>query len=323
VALLHLAVGLGTVAAKEFKPPEELGPDEFDNKIIEHFLGSGQKGILTAFKGTPEMRGTDLQLSYWLKENSPFKAEYLVINATDNPLNLTILCLIDYHQQAFRLNDQMASLHPVKINPGERAIAVVELPPLREGAHDFILLAIENPVEFSPETEHQILSHRANLFVGDITFPSVNYLPLGVQSTIARKATYTTVINLHNDYSHFEPLRTDYLDIDRVKRYFVHINNAYDTPMRSVFVTFLNGKQIPINHETGQEVLYWNIAAKRQDMISLVLKAPNCQIACELLVLSIDNPYIEVEPERGVMAQLPTRIRAANRLTIYPGGTTH
>lgn len=318
VTLLLFVVWFKSGVAKEFKLSDELGPKEFDNKVIEHFLNSGEKGILTAFKGKPEMRGTDLQLSYFLKENETFKGEYLIVNATDNPLDLMILCLVDYYQREFRLNDQLANLHFTKIKPSERTLALVELPPLAKGAHDFILLAVNKGS--TEEVDYQILFHRANIFVGDLTFPTVRYRQLGAQPAIAHR-TYTPLLNLHSDYNYFEPLLTDKVGADQMRKYFLHINNPEALPIKSALVSFLNGKQIPINHGTKQDVLNWSIAAKRQDKIPLMLKAPSCQTGCELLVLSIDNPFVEMEPERGVMAQLPTRVRAANRLTIYSGGT--
>jgi hypothetical protein len=41
--LIFLVVGWEPSYAKEFKPPEKLGPTEFDYSTINHFLCSGQK----------------------------------------------------------------------------------------------------------------------------------------------------------------------------------------------------------------------------------------------------------------------------------------
>jgi hypothetical protein len=296
-------VGWEPSYAKEFKPPEKLGPTEFDYSTINHFLSSGQKGILTAFKGGSEMRGTDLQLSYWLTEKVSFIGEYLIMNATDESVDFMILSLIDYRQQEFFLNDRLSHRHSITVQPGEQVITKVNLAPLQEGSHDFILLALKmpDPAASSPEGDYLVLSHRANLFVGDLAFPQVNYQPLGTNPG-SEQITFSPVIKK-----------------GKIKDYFVHINNGGNFPIKLAMITLLNGKQIPVNSDTGQQILYGEVAAYRQEVLKLKLAGPNCQEdGCELSVLSIENPYVVLEPEAGVMAQIPTRIRAANLLRLYP-----
>jgi hypothetical protein len=261
-----------------------------------------------------------LQLFYWLEDDTPFVAEYLIINATDEPLKITILALIDYHQQEFYFNDHIAKRHSVRIKPGKRTVATLGLPRLDRGVHDFILLAVKNedPAKISNETNDQVVFHRANIFVNDLAFPKSDYRNLGVKSALAHR-THTPAIRLLGNDIPSEPLLTDKVGTDQSRTYFLHINNAQDMPIRSAIVAFLNGRQIPIPHETGDAVLYYKIPAGRQDAVPVTLNVPSCHAGCELLVLSIDNPYTSLEPERGVMAQQPTRVRAANRLIIYSG----
>ena len=94
------------VYGNEFNLPDKLGPNDFDYEIINSFIGSGQKGIITAFKGNPEMRATELQLSYYIKEGQPFIGEYLIGNYIGKKIELKIFCILNYHQQEFYFNDK-------------------------------------------------------------------------------------------------------------------------------------------------------------------------------------------------------------------------
>ena len=231
-----------------------------------------------------------------------------------------ILSLIDYRQQEFFLNDRLSHRHSITVQPGEQVITKVNLAPLQEGSHDFILLALKmpDPAASSPEGDYLVLSHRANLFVGDLAFPQVNYQPLGTNPG-SEQITFSPVINLGKDHDDFKPIFADKLKKGKIKDYFVHINNGGNFPIKLAMITLLNGKQIPVNSDTGQQILYGEVAAYRQEVLKLKLAGPNCQEdGCELSVLSIENPYVVLEPEAGVMAQIPTRIRAANLLRLYP-----
>lgn len=296
----------------KFILPNRLGPKNFDYKIINAFVNSGDKGILTAFKGDPEMRGTHLQLSYYLKAGESFKAEFLIGNYTDQVVDYFILCLMDYKQQEFVFNGKRATSHPVSIKPGERVIYAVTLDNIEKGAHDFLLIAVktlrdsDNPAE----ADFPLLFHRANIFVESYSFPRISYNEFYQKPSDFQ--VFKIVINKSQEVNHFEELYYDTKSSSDKLQFYIHINNSYsDDALHFAIVPFDDTKQISFR-QLDENVLYYYLKSKTKSVIKV-----NADLKYQkgsLWAINIDNPYSRLETEDGRMAQIPTIVRISNTI---------
>lgn len=297
--------------AEKFKLPDRLGPESFDFNIIDAFIRSGQPGTLWAFKGTPEMRGTDLQASYYIKNDQSFKADFLIGNYTDNPIEYLLIILIDYKQRRFLFNHDLGFSHSIRINPKERITYPLEVE-IGKGAHDFILLGI-NKTQGSEGTEViDYLFHRANIYVGSTFFPKVSYSRFSQQQS---------------EYASSPIFIKKPMEVDRViesmnkqlpskaSKYYIHVGNPYQNLLYSALVLFSDSNQtffrIPLRNDY-MNVLYSVLDPKNASLVEVRTFFDGRSES--LWAINVENPYVHLEPEPGVMTQLPTYVKISNML---------
>ena len=299
---------------EEFKFSERLGPENFDYKIIDAFVKSGQKGILTAFKGHPEMRGTELQLSYFLKVGQPFKADFMIGNYTDKPVDYFIICLLDYAQQKFIFNGNQDTTHSISIKPKERIIYPLIISDIKKGTHDFLLLAFRRlkDRDTSEKVEYLLLYHRANIFAESYSLPEILYSKFSQQSSELRASQI--VVNSSKEYNDFKELSFDTrLSTEKLK-YYLHVNNPYNEIVSFASILFLDYNQSSFKPTADKDVLYYYLNPKNQSIIAIKTAFAN-QIK-SLWAIGVENPYVRLETETGTMNQIPTRVRISNIISF-------
>ncbi len=225
VAAIFLECSFGAQGnAAEFELPAKPGPKSFDYKVIDAFVSSGSAGILSAFKGDPDLRATDLQLSYYMKEGSEFQAEYMIGNHTPNPMEYDVMCLVDYRQQEFQLDQKLSRVHRLQLAPGERKTWPVKIASVGKGAHDFLLLAVANPKGSRPsDLEEILLYHRANIFAGSYSFPEASWQK--PREERIRQRALQIVVNKEGKIGNFRRLFNDRRPSAGETKYYLHFSN--------------------------------------------------------------------------------------------------
>jgi hypothetical protein len=297
--------------AEEYKLPDRLGPEDFDHKIIDAFIQSGQPGILSAFKGTPEMRGTNIQAAFYLKSDQSFKADFMIGNYTDNPIEYLLIVLIDYKQQRFLFNHNLGFNHSVRINPKERMTYPLEVE-IGKGAHDFLLLGIKK-MEVSEEAEViDYLFHRANIYAGSTSFQKVSYGRFPQQQSeyasslifIKRPMEVDRVIESMNRQLP-----------SKASKYYIYIGNPYQNLLSSALVLFSDSSQtffrIP-HRDDYMDVLYPVLDPENTSLVEVRTFFESRSES--LWAINVENPYVHLESEPGVMTQLPTYVKISNIL---------
>ena len=302
------------VYGNEFNLPDKLGPNDFDYEIINSFIGSGQKGIITAFKGNPEMRGTELQLSYYIKEGQPFIGEYLIGNYIGKKIELKIFCILNYHQQEFYFNDKRWEVHVIELEPKERKIYPFKINLPHKGAYDFILLAVRSP-DFDNQINIDVLYHRANIFAGDTAYPNTDYHSIGEKTALSN---FDFILFLNKDSSmdnNFQPVVSEAISKQSEARYFLHTNNNQDITITSILLAFINYKQVRFMTD---KVFFYTIPPKRRGILEVDFSPYIQKGNNEVLILNIENPYVDMEirGNGNKMNRILTGVKAANRLTL-------
>jgi len=74
--------------------PSKMGPSKFKRDIINAFKNMGNDSIISAFKGVPELRASDLQKTYYLPLGKQAKLDVLLSNQMPSPVNYVVLCCV-------------------------------------------------------------------------------------------------------------------------------------------------------------------------------------------------------------------------------------
>jgi len=296
--------------AAEFELPAKPGPKSFDYKVIDALLSSGSPGILSAFKGDPDLRATELQLSYYMKEGGEFRADYMIGNLTARPLEYEITCLIDYQQQEFQLDDKLSRVHRLQLTPGERKTSTLKIASVERGAHDFLLLAVTSKKNPRPsEPESLLLYHRANIFAGGYSFPATSWQKLREEAS--RSRALQIVVNKEADIGDFRPLFDDRRSPSAESKYYLHLSNPKTEALRLTVLLLQKSSAVGDIRVTP---LYYALNPGRDG--ALEVTSPIATDTDSVLAVMIENPYVRLEPEPGTMLRTPTQVRPSNAITL-------
>lgn len=274
-----------------------------DVKIMRAFTTSGEKGILAAFKGDPKVRLSPLEMSYDIQERHFFQAVYLLANYTDKALRYTIICLIDYQQVMLTLDNRISQTHQGSLLPGEQKTLSLHIAPIKQGAHDLILLAIRDGIE--EKNDFSVVSHRANLFSKNNKFPSVEHTPTNF---IPLRSELEIKIIL-DESEEKKSTTTKVQDLEQTIKYFIDISNFHEQTTKYAVILFNNFRQLNLNSSNTPNVSYISIAGRKTGVIpwKTIRNKPD-----QLLAIAVENPYQTMEPELGKMTRNPTRIYRSN-----------
>ncbi len=296
--------------AAEFKLPGNPGPKSFDSKVIDAFVSSGSPGILSAFKGDPDLHATELQLSYYMKEGGEFRADYMIGNHTARPLEYEITCLIDYQQQEFQLDDKLSRVHRLQLTPGERKTSTLKIASVERGAHDFLLLAVTSKKNPRPsEPESILLYHRANIFAGGYSFPATSWQKLREETS--RSRALQIVVNKEADMGNFRPLFDDRRSPSAESKYYLHLSNPKTEALRLTVLLLQKSSAVSDIRVTP---LYYALNPGMDGALGVML--PVAARTDSILAVMVENPYVKLEPEPGTMTRIPTQVRPSNTITL-------
>lgn len=274
-----------------------------DAKIIRAFTSSGEKGVLAAFKGNPKVRLSPLEMTYDIQDEHSFQASYLLANYTDEVLQYTIICLIDYQQVMLTLDSRISKIHQVTLLPRKQKILSLNISPIEQGAHDLIILAVRDGIE--EKNDFSVVSHRANLFSRNIKFPSIEHTP--ANSIPLRSEMEIQIIS--NELEQKELTTTEIQDLEQTTEYFIKISNFHEQTTKYAVILFNNFHQPNLNSSNTPNVYYTSIAGRKTGVIPWKIIKNNHD---KLLAIAIENPYQIMEPELGKMTRNPTRIYRSN-----------
>lgn len=186
--------------ANSFSIENHSNQSSFNREIINHFLSSGEKGILLSILGSPEFKSTRLQRTFHLSPEQNFSLKALIHSTTEHTLKYNVFCLIDYQQISFDLNGNTATSHPINVHSDEEQILSLTLPKLSNGKHDLLILFKQNNNSNTEKDEQPFLalSWRAVLNISEEQdFPSVSYSKVR-QTRGAEKRKRSFIISQQN-----------------------------------------------------------------------------------------------------------------------------
>lgn len=273
---------------------------------MDAFTKSGERGILAVFKSDPNIRLSPLEMSYRIQEDGALKAVYLLANYTGEPLKYRIICLIDYRQQMFTLDNRVSKTHEISLLPGEQKIFTLATAPIRQGAHDFVLLAVREGVK--QIVDFPILSHRANLFVKAGGFPSIEYEQTNAVS-LSSTPNIDVVLNRSAKVDAFTPVG---FNLEQAAEYFLQVGNIHEQTTRYAVIFFADFEQLSFDVSNAPKAYYMTLAGRTAGIIPW--KIPENQYN-QLFAIVLENPYQTMEPKLEIMTTTPVSTYLSNVLT--------
>jgi len=296
-----------TTGVSEVHKTSSVGPSQFPHESINAFINSGEKGLLTAFKGDSNFGASRLQLSYFMKEGSNFSGEFMVGNYTDEEMTYFVYCLIDYKLQEFRFSGTKGIVHSISLKSKSRKIFPVVVDSIGKGAHDFILLGLRKPHVLNMKnkiTDHPIIYHRANLFVDSFEFPGQipdSYPFIGTEIKFPE-----IVINRFPEPDNFRISEGSPF----FENLYLHINNYHTGHVRYTAL-ILKGK-ISNTPSSEIEIQAAQLSVGPLSAVSVPLSLLINRPADYLTGIIFENPYVTLEIEPGKMNQEPNGIYLSN-----------
>ncbi|MDX1252234.1 MAG: hypothetical protein IDH49_08330 [Gammaproteobacteria bacterium] len=289
--------------------PSGMGkPFEFDQKTVDAFLQSGERGVLIAMAGDPALCGA-LQLTCRLQTGDMFAARFLLCNQTGEMLSYRLIILADYRQHVFELGGVAGTSHPLKIDSNSCKTYMIGVSHLGAGAHDLVFAAIRY-VGDKPTGrggDFAVLAHRMNLLVGRNEFPAYTLLE-NLEHT-PRRGNIDAEIRFVSPTSNVPP------DKDGGSRALlsVAVGNMLEQSLTHALLLFSGDVQIAAmdgDTDTGVKPMFFIVEPQS------VVRA-NVHILQQrerLWALIIESPYALLEEKRGIMTKIPMAVRISNVL---------
>lgn len=237
--------------------------------------------------------------TYRIPAGGEFSAEVLFGNYEPTESDFLLSCLVDYLQtpcaeglpgQAYRFTLPSQTDYTFHIR----------LSDLAEGMHDLIFLIFEGPdehtttPEFRGESRDLFNFYRVNLCVGESTSPpSIAYTPFSEPDEFAPQGMYLYTISREVLLDPWQtPWYSENLNPGQEVGYYATLNNPEPFPTGFALVAFLNFEQVPVAPD--HMVFYGQVESQKRASVETSLVAPIEPGSYELLVLMVDNPYIDL-----------------------------
>jgi len=299
-------------AATDVVVPNKLGPSVFQRDIINAFKNSGDDGIISAFKGAPELRASNLQKTYFIQPGKQAKLDVLVSNQMPSTVKYLVLCFINYRQIEYQVGQNKLTSYSdeLSIASGKEIQFQLTLPVLPEGAHNVLVVALRlDNIPDAPGSNHHLV-HRANLYVGDA---QLNYFKLPEKWRTAKTFRTSNVavnnstkindlsLNLHNNPVGKEP--------DNIH---LHVRNVNEKAMTYKFIYLADFRQYPLDEIAETLISTIEIEAGASKIFNVSGLFSISRESLEIIV--VEEPFLKLEKSPGILTQIPSAVIISNRV---------
>lgn len=301
--------------AEEFSVPGngDTSPADFDHHMIANFVASGEKGVISALLGSPELRGSRLQREFFLRDGQDFDAKYRIENHTDDPLKYHLLCFLNYVQKKCTFDNTKTSAYPVNIGVNEKKVINITMPEIGRGAHDFLLLAVrEIPHSWEePSAGFELLYRRANLWVESSDFPL-----LAMKDKVTRSQNSHIGSDLILEFTSVTPpdvVRGD--ESGQRLRVEAHAGAPEGRETRLGVLIFgdLTQADISLDEHVTKVIMFTNKGAAYN---KILIDIHDVNHASKIWGILVQNPFIRLEREHGEISILPSDVLMSNQVPI-------
>lgn len=291
VAAIVLFQAPGLVAGTGYQLPDELGPDDFPNDVIESFINSGEQGILISFLADPNARGTKLQREFYLRPGDPLRARLRIGNFKPHDIHVGIVALLNYRKTPLHGADFQT---PILIPTGEFRELAFKTLPLEQGKHDFELVFVTRPAQetgYSFRHVSVLLTHRVNVNAGSDSFASRVYR--------RHKAVPIQDSGIHNE-------------LRELPRPALYLFNPYESTMHYAVVPIL------LDASTYEVKMTFDpLYAEIDSNTGVRIPMDGYGSALGLLrTMVFANPFTDLEHPRGFYAHAQTHASMSNALDL-------
>ena len=291
---------------------EQTGSVDFDEKTIDYFTHNGESGILTAFQGTTEMNCSPHRLSCTLPEND-FKGEFLIINQEEGQLELRLLCLLDYRQAPFTLDQESSGQHYLSVEQSGKKRLRFALGGIMPGAHDLILLAIDRmdkPASNIGDSDH-LFFHRLMLFAGTKRMPQIK---TQIADNVSPTSETTYSIRCKIEKPQFSVGNSNYRKFKRPHtRFYLQINNPENEPSNYAVLTFLNEHQLDLIRDDAVDTQFWKVPPRSRGTIPVDVDTRAFRSGDVFMILCVENPFAYLETRTAEIANIRAQLHVAYR----------
>jgi len=301
---------LGISCAAELRIPSALGPAEFDSDVISAFLSSHEPGVLIGLLGSPELRASRLQLTYFPQPGKPIAAELLLANRSGHAVQFRLLCLLDYEQVPFSARGTDSLHHLISLPPDGVERLKLQIPGVERGAHDLILLVLQLPEGNENGQDLALYAYRVNLLAASMDMPDLSIYP--ITKTVVGEAMPHIVLNQRPDPDDF---RVSKHVSDSSNANFAHVSSMRNSVTDYAVAVFSGGQQVKLGLG-GLSAAFYRLNPNEVGV--LPVEIPARDMSGDLWAVTIENPYALLETTPGEMASTPARVFVSNMVRLRP-----
>ncbi len=288
----------------------------FDYETINSFENNGHESVISSFQASSEHKSSRLQVTFNIRKSKKFIGKFLLLNTTSHPITYEIICLLNYKQQTCNSDKPLSK--KIKLIPKQKYIIPVMINSLSKGSRDFIIMAVRIDIEnFYANAKFPVLavdfaiiSHRANLVVGISKKSNTKYKILKNIENNEDRFT-NIVINNKEGIDQFMPLRNLVMKDERPKiQHYLHISNYNKISTNYALVIFANNKQISYISGRAEKISYYRL--QRKSVAKIPISITNNNELNNIWAVSIDNPYMTLEPTSGNLSDNSMKVRISN-----------
>ncbi len=253
--------------------------------------------LLTGLSSPFHVTGQE-SASYRIPAGQDFTATVEPANLGNKELLAAFVCLLDFRQVP--CVEKQGTVFRYRLKAGQEGAFPIRLSGLAEGQHDLVMFSFYDPDQHSSKEEFRQMSRfmfqavRATLFVGSAKgAPTVTYAASSQPDDRAKQGQGLFVLS-DQPVGPQEPSPWRQKDVapGATVAYHVAFNNVDTKPAQVGVVAFLNFEQVPVT--PGTPVIFARVGSKERVSIAASLAAPRKAGNHELVVLLVDNPYLDL-----------------------------
>lgn len=233
-------------------------------------------------------------------------------NHNDAPQGFRLTALLNYQQTPSTINTHTDILHTTVVNAfTDEMIEFTLQLPNQEGRYKLWWVVFGFPDEHPLDMQSRLSSSQVYSFATDIvvgngaSFPVPTFEPFTPYASSATFESFSGIQLTHDALSPQASWFTDTVKANDTLPYFIHIGNSTRPVTNYALVAFLNGLQIPIQHDEPAMTVFWGtVDADSLTTIPASVQVPEGAGIHELQVLYVPDPY-GVEGTEAVQTSIP------------------